>query len=131
VVEVCPGSRGSRWRLALAALAAVALLVTGLAGALPGADGRAPGTTAQAAAVAAGSGATSMEAPGSDVVVHGAALAVVPAPTGPAAGLLPVDGPVVAAHLVAQPQSRPPTSRLAAAAVALPSSRAPPATTGT
>jgi hypothetical protein len=75
--------------------------------------------------------ATSMEAPRSAVLVRATGIAVLPAPTGPAAGLLPGHGTSVAPHLLAQPTSRPPTARLPGSAAQAPSSRAPPGPAGT
>ena len=126
-VEPCPGNGCRPWRTVVVALAALALLATGLSQALP----RSAAPAAPVAATAAAGNRPSMEAPAADLVVRGAPLAVVPAPTGPAAGLLPVGGPLVAPHLVAQPHTRPPTAGLAATSPGAPGSRAPPATTGT
>ena len=61
----------------------------------------------------------------------GGLLASVPAPTGSGDGLRPGSGPLVAPHLVARPQSRPPTDGPVGAATGAPGSRAPPAAAGT
>ena len=125
-----------RWQFVVGLLAALALVATGLGHALPHAapataGASVTGQTGQTGQTAPAPGQPSMEAPVSDLVVRGAPLAVVPAPTGPAAGLLPVGGPPVAPHLVAQPQARPPTVSVAATVAGAPGSRAPPGTTGT
>ena len=126
---------GLRARLArrlLVVLASLALLGTGGADLLPRVTGGAtPGLAASAVRTPQAPASREMQSPGGSAVVRGAPLAVVPAPTGSGAGLPPGSGPLVAPHLVARPQSRPPTSPLHGAALGAPDSRGPPATAGT
>ena len=116
-------------RALLAVLACLALLGSGTAAAasLP----RTGASAAVTAPSASSPARASMEAPGPAVLVRAGGLAVVPAPAGPGIGLLPGHGPEVAPHLVAEPQSRPPTARPASTSVPPPGSRAPPAPAGT
>jgi len=107
----------------------VALVVIG-PGSLAAAVER-PGPPAAAASSDSEDAAPSMEAPRSAVLVRTTGLAVLPAPTGPAGGLLPGPGPDVAPHLLAEPQTRPPTLPLERSAVSGTSSRAPPGPAGT
>jgi di/tricarboxylate transporter len=76
-------------------------------------------------------GAASMEAPRSAALLRTTAVAVLPAPVGPAGGLLPAHGPYVAPHLVAEPPPRARTGGLATSAPHGISSRAPPGPAGT
>ncbi len=119
-------------------LASLALLLCGTVEVLP--RSAAASAAGPAAAAAAPGGATaaartprssSLEAPASPHAVRGGSLTGVPAPTAPGGGLPPAGGPLVAPHLVADPQSRPPTSPLTAAPAGTPGSRAPPGRAGT
>lgn len=144
-VDARPAGRRA-WRVLVGALVALTLLVLGVGDSLPRALVAAGSVTGSAAGESVGEATgratdvrapaappaerTSMDSPAADLVVRGAALAVVPAPTGPVTGLLPGGAPLVAPHLVPQPQARPPTQRLPATAPGAPGSRGPPATTG-
>jgi len=88
----------------------------------------APRSPASAAAAAATHEAQQRDS--GEVVVRPGGLAAVPAPASPGAGLLPGAGPDVAPHLIASPQSRPPTAPLPAARVLAAGSRAPPVPAG-
>jgi hypothetical protein len=118
-------------------LASLALLLCGTvevlprsaaAAAAPAVAAAAPGGTTAAARAPRSS---SLEAPASSLAVRAAGLAGVPAPSGPGGGLPPADGPLVAPHVVADPQSRPPTSPRTASPAGTPGSRAPPGRAGT
>jgi hypothetical protein len=112
-------------------LASLALLLGGAADVLPRSATGPGAATAAAAAAPAATRAGSLEAPSSSLVVRAAGLTAVPAPTGPGGGLPPTAGPLVAPHLVADPQSRPPTSPPAASTTGALGSRAPPGHAGT
>ena len=123
-----PGhARGVLLRALVGVLAALALLGSG------------PVVLAHAAAAPAERGSASapaspqdaMQTSGTAVVLRPGSLAAVPAPASPGAGLLPGPRPHVAPHLVAEPQSRPPTRQPAAPSVLAAGSRAPPAAVGT
>ena len=116
------------------ALACLALLLCGAGEVLPRSVALAVGPAAAAAPVAQGPGgvrAGALEAPGTSLGVRGTGLAALPAPTSPGGGLPPTAGPLVAPHLVAEPQRRPPTTPPAPTTAGAPGSRAPPGPAGT
>ncbi len=124
---------GQRAARALAvALASLALLLTGAVDVLPrAAAGPLAAGPAAAAPAAPAQRAGTLEAPGTSLGARAAGLAAVPAPTGPGGGLPPTAGPLVAPHLVADPQSRPPTPTVDTSPAGTPGSRAPPGHAGT
>jgi len=126
-----PSPAGVVGRVLAAALASIALLLSGAVDVLPrsAAGPLAPTSAGAAQAPAARTGAA--EAPSATVGVRAAGLAAVPAPTGPGGGLPPSAGPLVAPHLLADPQSRPPTPALPTTPAGTPGSRAPPGPAGT
>ena len=121
-------ARPARASWLLVVLAALAVIVHGVADALPGAARQA--SFAAAASVPPPPGDTSMQAPDA-VVVRASALAAVPAPVASGPGALPPAGPLLAPRLVAQPHAGPPAAAPASSAPGAPGSRAPPSPAGT
>ena len=137
-----PARRACGVRAVAVVLASLALLLCGAVEVLPraAASSAASPSSAAAAAQAAGTAASvpsrsprarAVEAPATSLAVRAAGLTGVPAPTGPGGSLPPTEGPPVAPHLVADPQTRPPTSPLAASPAGTAGSRAPPGPAGT
>ena len=127
-----PGSWAGR--AAAVVLASLALLLWGDVDVLPRSATAATAAAPASAAAAPSSGtarAGAAEAPASSTGVRAASLATAPSPGGPGGGLPPAAGPLVAPHLVADPQRRPPATPLTSTAPGAPGSRAPPGPAGT
>jgi hypothetical protein len=91
-------------------------------------DPSGPGRHCPAGAGAAGS--SSMDGPESALLVRAAGTATAPAPSAPVAGLGAGSVPLVAPHLLATPQARPPNTPPAVRACGAVGSRAPPGPAG-
>ena len=120
---------GTRLLRLVVALASFVLLASGASAVVPRTAVAQPAPVS-ASFVPAPASDTSMEAPAAAVVVR-SALPATPSPGGSGAGLAPGSSPLVAPHLLAQPQARPPTSPLGTGPGRDAGSRAPPGPAGT